>query len=391
MQLLTVQCDDTDDLDRDYEYCALDANTITHQKLAQIAAQEWLSRGSSKSIDWVGATTLNEAQSDSILIVVESGVPVSLGADYTARVLDTSDILDELRITLFDDQLKIMLVNQTGADITKLEWLDFAAARVPDKLKHEAHRFPLWLPYAVPLLAVLVCLYKRCTLHQAPSEHALATVKAWRVPTWLFYLRLVPTARVLPPLAERPWSSLPRHRPSPAHMRLGVAQLLLVLYFSGTHGHITNVCTASAATDPGRLHFLIGSYHGSAYGRGSLRIVHPDGSEEVFPFLNSAVCYPSVRPSRSGQPNEDHIRQSSSCGLSSDAIVQCYGSESGSESGSLNDPRRTKVVTGPAIFPTPSWAPYIYMKATINSIATGSYKVHALSVHTSKPLPNPKS
>ena len=44
MQLLTVQCDDTDDLDRDYEYCALDANTITHQKLAQIAAQEWPSR-----------------------------------------------------------------------------------------------------------------------------------------------------------------------------------------------------------------------------------------------------------------------------------------------------------------------------------------------------------
>ena len=96
---------------------------------------------------------------------------------------------------------------------------------------------------------------------------------------------------------------------------------------------------------------MLGTYHGSIYNRGSLRIVEPDGTERIFPFQNtgSAKCKPSPTPSCRGQATEDHLK-ASGCNFPADSIVACYGGEAGSQTGTVHDPRRTKVVTGAAIF-----------------------------------------
>ena len=130
-QISIVQCDDPDDLDR--EYSALDTITITfsvyEEKTITIAGTDYgplwqYSPAASKRIDWGGRSTLNKAEIDSILSFSNSGGPVSLGADYTA-VPDTSDLIDRLKITV---------VNRTGADTTVLEALNFTVACVPGML-----------------------------------------------------------------------------------------------------------------------------------------------------------------------------------------------------------------------------------------------------------------
>ena len=118
-QISTVQCDDPDDLDR--EFSDLDTITITfsvHEYHIPEAipgvgttVPVWLPSTSTKRIDWGGKSTLNKEEIDSILRFFDSdGVPVSLGADYTA-VPDTSDLIDRLKITV---------MNATGADTASL-------------------------------------------------------------------------------------------------------------------------------------------------------------------------------------------------------------------------------------------------------------------------------
>ena len=118
-QISTVQCDDPDDLDR--EFSDLDTITITFsvheyhipEAIPGVGTTDpvWLPSTSTKRIDWGGKSTLNKEDIDSILRFFDSdGVPVSLGADYTA-VPDTSDLIDRLKITV---------MNATGADTASL-------------------------------------------------------------------------------------------------------------------------------------------------------------------------------------------------------------------------------------------------------------------------------
>ena len=129
-----------------------------------------------------------------------------------------------------------------------------------------------------------------------------------------------------------------------SHPRQLLAWVVLASLPPRALGHLTTVCTVSAASEHGKVHFMLGTYHGSINNQGDIRIVQPSGAELSFPLNDD--CDPSSSPSRRGEPTEAHLTSSASCGFPADAIATCYGGELGSESGALSDPRRTKVVTG---------------------------------------------